>query len=579
MVAISQLPVGYPPLSGALAAVDMGGHTLSVPTEAFGVPLVQSTAPIAVADYQTWIDTSTTIPTLRMHINGAWVGLFEINTDGTMVTVGPLTLPADPTLANHAATKHYVDNLGTLAGRVVVKGAIDCSTNPNYPAANEGDLYYVSVAGKIGGGSGLSVSTDVALLCKTNATASGPQSTAGASWFVLSSITEVLALIAAQALAGDVTGTPGATAVSKIAGVPLSADVLLQGQGWVYDAASTSLKARSNEGKNYLINAAFDIWQENTTYSLSSSAAKTHVADYWKVGCASTNRTLSRVAGITNSRYALKVQRAAGNTILPKVVIAQQLSTEESMFLAGRNVTVSLDFVAGANYSPLNGPFVQILVGTGIDEDIDLHVATPAFTTGGSTIASGSLAAQVAAVGTVARLITIPLAVPAGTTEIAVAIVGGNYAGTAGADDSYTFGNVKLEVGNVATHFRKVDVAEELVKCQRRYWKTFLQSAAPAQATGPLTGEHRSAATKAGAVAQTLGTARFPATMRIAPAITFFSPTSASAQARDFTASADCTSTAAQNVSDNACEIITTGASGTAVGNTLGVHVVADARL
>jgi len=37
------------------------------------------------------------------------------------------------------------------------KGVIDCSTNPNYPAADAGHTYFVSVAGKIGGAAGIVV--------------------------------------------------------------------------------------------------------------------------------------------------------------------------------------------------------------------------------------------------------------------------------------------------------------------------------------------------------------------------------------------------------------------------------------
>jgi len=36
----------------------------------------------------------------------------------------------------------------------VLKGGLDCSTNPNYPAADAGWVYRVTVAGKIGGASG-----------------------------------------------------------------------------------------------------------------------------------------------------------------------------------------------------------------------------------------------------------------------------------------------------------------------------------------------------------------------------------------------------------------------------------------
>ena len=55
------------------------------------------------------------------------------------------------------AVKVYVDNLLGNENALVYKGTLDCSTNPNYPAASAGHLYIVSVAGKIGGASGIVV--------------------------------------------------------------------------------------------------------------------------------------------------------------------------------------------------------------------------------------------------------------------------------------------------------------------------------------------------------------------------------------------------------------------------------------
>lgn len=66
----------------------------------------------------------------------------------------------------------------------IITGTIDCSANPNYPAATEGQLYMVSVAGKIGGGSGVDVEAgDMALCIATNA--GGTQAAVGSSWNIL----------------------------------------------------------------------------------------------------------------------------------------------------------------------------------------------------------------------------------------------------------------------------------------------------------------------------------------------------------------------------------------------------------
>lgn len=65
-----------------------------------------------------------------------------------------------------------------------LKGDTDCSSNPNYPAGEVGDAYYVSVAGKIGGASGKVVEVGDVYVCKTDA-ASGAEGAVGTSWFVV----------------------------------------------------------------------------------------------------------------------------------------------------------------------------------------------------------------------------------------------------------------------------------------------------------------------------------------------------------------------------------------------------------
>ncbi len=65
------------------------------------------------------------------------------------------------------------------------KGVKDCSANPNYPAADAGHVYVVSVAGKIGGASGTEVEAGDMLICKTDSSASGNQATVGANWNII----------------------------------------------------------------------------------------------------------------------------------------------------------------------------------------------------------------------------------------------------------------------------------------------------------------------------------------------------------------------------------------------------------
>lgn len=96
-----------------------------------------------------------------------------------------LAANSDIRLATQKAVKAYVDGIIAVQDAMVFKGVIDCSANPNYPAANAGWTYRVSVSGKIGGGSGVNVQVGDILICQTDATAAGNHATVGAAWGII----------------------------------------------------------------------------------------------------------------------------------------------------------------------------------------------------------------------------------------------------------------------------------------------------------------------------------------------------------------------------------------------------------
>lgn len=80
--------------------------------------------------------------------------------------------------------RKLIDGLLAAADALVFKGVRDCSANPNYPAADAGHVYRVSVAGKIGGGSGPNVEVGDLLICLTDGTAAGTHAAVGANWSI-----------------------------------------------------------------------------------------------------------------------------------------------------------------------------------------------------------------------------------------------------------------------------------------------------------------------------------------------------------------------------------------------------------
>jgi hypothetical protein len=83
------------------------------------------------------------------------------------------------------------ENFGAFVRRIRETGVvklpvltIDCSANPNYPAGAAGDVYRVTGAGKIGGGSGIDVQVKDELLCLTDSVA-GTHAAVGANWLII----------------------------------------------------------------------------------------------------------------------------------------------------------------------------------------------------------------------------------------------------------------------------------------------------------------------------------------------------------------------------------------------------------
>lgn len=108
-------------------------------------------------------------------------------------SVSTLTADADVTLAansdNRVATqkavKAYADQLIAATDAMVFKGATDCSASPNYPAADAGHTYRVSVAGKIGGAAGKVVEVGDLYICTQDGTAAGAEAAVGIKWTVV----------------------------------------------------------------------------------------------------------------------------------------------------------------------------------------------------------------------------------------------------------------------------------------------------------------------------------------------------------------------------------------------------------
>jgi len=157
------------------------------------------------------------------------------------------------------SVKAYADGLIGAADAMTFKGVIDCSTNPNYPAGVIGDFYKVSVAGKVGGASGITVQVGDGVLCTTD-NAGGTQASVGSSWTILQSnvdlaTTSVVGLVqlATQAEAQAKTDSAKALTAASVA------DFARKVTNTIGDTTNTSFAITHGLGSQYVTAQVFEV--------------------------------------------------------------------------------------------------------------------------------------------------------------------------------------------------------------------------------------------------------------------------------------------------------------------------------
>lgn len=161
--------------SSILARLASGNIVAATPSQ---LKTLLGIAATEVSSTATGDVAATTVQTAIAELASEKVPTSYLDTDVS------LAANSDTKIATQKATKAYADQLIAAADAMVFKGVIDCSANPNYPAADRGHTYRVSVAGKIGGASGTNVEAGDLLVCLIDGTASGTQAAVGSSWTI-----------------------------------------------------------------------------------------------------------------------------------------------------------------------------------------------------------------------------------------------------------------------------------------------------------------------------------------------------------------------------------------------------------
>ena len=241
------------------------------------------------------------------------------------------------------------------------------------------------------------------------------------------------------------------------------------GESLVADSsATTGLRYQSAYNGNAIINGGFDIWQRGTA---NVTTASSYTADRWQKGAATSFGISRQVTGDTtnlpNIQYCARSQRTASSAVTTANDFGYSMETNDAVRFAGQPVILSFYARAGANFSSASSILnASIYTGTGTDQN--------GMTTGytGNTL----LVTGAKTLTTTWQRFTISGTVASTATELMLYF---SYTpvGTAGANDYYEITGVQLELGSVATTFKRSNgsggtIQGELAACQRYYFRS-----------------------------------------------------------------------------------------------------------
>lgn len=365
------------------------------------------------------------------------------------------------------------------------------------------------------------------------------------------------------------------------------------------------LSALTNSGlqdRNIITNGGFAIQQRVATAStaipsVSATTRAGQVADRWAVTVGNVTTpswaqidTSAANEALLLSRYYGKITQA---TNAAKFILSQFITNTEMMHLRGQKVRLSckLKQFAGSNavyrlgllqlaaagtvdtsptfISAIGGASVEPTWGTNL-----LAITPDAAPTGENGTITGVALSVTSTTGWVRS--SCVFTVPTDAKNLVVVI----YRDTIGAaSDAVGIAEVQLTQGADLVDFVQPPLGEQMMRCQRFFYKTFSYATVPVTNAGVTTGCVKWNAGVAGAAAGTWSTHQFAVEMFKIPTVTLFNPAVANAQVRQIGSTpADCTSSSASEITTHSAAFTCTPTVNAVIGTSLGVHFTADAE-
>ena len=383
-----------------------------------------------------------------------------VDTDGTLAG------NSDSRFASQKAVKTYADALIAANDAMVFKGATDCSGNPNYPAADRGHTYRVSVAGKIGGASGIVVQVGDIFICLTDGTASGNQATVGAAWNIIQANIDGAVTGPASSTGGDFAFFADNTGkVLADANVARSVDGTLASnsdQNMPTEKAVKLYVDSNRAGANRIINPSGQVNQAGS----GTAADATYWFDQWVQLNQSNPVTPSQLTNVENTTPFM-MRTTQSNASAQRFGIMQPIESANAVDLRGQSVTLSARVRMSASTTlrfaiidftgTLDAPTIDV-----VNDWTSATFTTGNFftTTGMNIVATGSIALTANTLANISLSGTMT-----GSTNNAMLVFWTD--STQAQNVTLDIGKVKFESGAVATPYVPRLLASELDLCRR----------------------------------------------------------------------------------------------------------------